>query len=630
MSFGLKLTFMVVLLAFIAMRFWPSTVKVIYGKDFKFAAILEPYVGMFLFTDSLFHRHSLGQGLETLNWPRPRVSVKTMVVDHGEELTYGFHVTWPEVANLDVTFSEVEGHDSGQLVCYDVAWSYGGSSSPYRYRDRPSDCFPLGYGHWYGGAEVLEQRWPMNAQRSQMQPYLTGDYLASHWRSRPEYGRYGSIVEPYWISSSGVGIYVSGDVTLHSSFNADGDDRLCLKSDRRGYVNAENSDDDLYREWLNYTVCRGENLLQVHRHMLRTHFARPRQVPDERTVRSPIWSTWARYKVHVNQTSVLEYATEIDRYGFPNSQIEIDDMYSTQYGDFDFDRAKFPDARAMTARLRELGFRVTVWVTPFANTGSRAFAEGVEKSYWAKTRPPYSVSSLTRWWQGPKGAAVLDVTNAEAVRWYVRRLKAFQSEYGIDSFKFDAGELDFLPRDMYVPPDIVNTNRLTDMYVRVTEQFGGMVEVRSGFRSQDVPVFFRMLDKDSVWGYDNGLRSMIPTALFMGVVGYPFVLPDMIGGNGYGDEDPLRETTIPDRELFVRWLEVSAFMPAMQFSIAPWQYDEEVVKIALKFVKIHETLVAPEVIRAGKIALKTGEPILRPLWWIDQTTESLTDRKSVV
>lgn len=33
---------------------------------------------------------------------------------------------------------------------------------------------------------------------------------------------------------------------------------------------------------------------------------------------------------------------------------------------------------------------------------------------------------------------------------------------------------------------------------------------------------------------------------------------------------------LPDRELYIRWLELSAFMPAMQFSIPPWAYDEEV------------------------------------------------------
>lgn len=36
---------------------------------------------------------------------------------------------------------------------------------------------------------------------------------------------------------------------------------------------------------------------------------------------------------------------------------------------------------------------------------------------------------------------------------------------------------------------------------------------------------------------------------------------------------------LPDRELYIRWLELSAFMPAMQFSIPPWAYDNEVSKV---------------------------------------------------
>lgn len=36
---------------------------------------------------------------------------------------------------------------------------------------------------------------------------------------------------------------------------------------------------------------------------------------------------------------------------------------------------------------------------------------------------------------------------------------------------------------------------------------------------------------------------------------------------------------LPDRELYIRWLELSAFMPAMQFSIPPWKYDKEVSQL---------------------------------------------------
>ena len=69
-----------------------------------------------------------------------------------------------------------------------------------------------------------------------------------------------------------------------------------------------------------------------------------------------------------------------------------------------------------------------------------------------------------------------------------------------------------------------------------------------------------MGDKESRWGYDNGLKTIIPTALTFGILGYPFILPDMIGGNGYTykDEDTieLTETVLPDRELYIRWLQV--------------------------------------------------------------------------
>ena len=40
----------------------------------------------------------------------------------------------------------------------------------------------------------------------------------------------------------------------------------------------------------------------------------------------------------------------------------------------------------------------------------------------------------------------------------------------------------------------------------------------------------------------------------------------MIGGNGYKGA--------PSRELYIRWLQVNVFMPAMQISYVPWMYDQ--------------------------------------------------------
>lgn len=82
-------------------------------------------------------------------------------------------------------------------------------------------------------------------------------------------------------------------------------------------------------------------------------------------------------------------------------------------------------------------------------------------------------------------------------------------------------------------------------------------------------MFVRMLDKDSKWSFENGLETLITTLLVMNIQGYPWVLPDMVGGNAY-DYD------VVDKELFIRWLQANTFMPSIQFSIAPWDFDYEV------------------------------------------------------
>ena len=189
-------------------------------------------------------------------------------------------------------------------------------------------------------------------------------------------------------------------------------------------------------------------------------------------------------------------------------------------------------------------------------------------------------------------------------------------ETGIESFKFDAGEHNWLPSSFLLDPAYPVTSWpavFSTAYVSTVAQFGGLVEVRTGRRTQHLPIFVRMLDKFSSWGYDNGLKSMVTTLLQFGMVGYVFVLPDMIGGNGYGGP--------PSRELYIRWLQVNVFMPAMQISYVPWLYDQEVVEHSLNMTRLHAQY-SPLILALARDSQHSGVPINRPVWWLDPTDQT--------
>lgn len=107
------------------------------------------------------------------------------------------------------------------------------------------------------------------------------------------------------------------------------------------------------------------------------------------------------------------------------------------------------------------------------------------------------------------------------------------------------------------------------------------------------------------------------------MVGYPFVLPDMIGGNGYGDNPILTN------EVYIRWLQANVFMPSLQFSYVPWKFNNETIELTRKFTALHVEY-AGTIIDRFKLAVDSGDPVNPPVWWVspnDRTAHVINDRK---
>ncbi|KAK2142665.1 hypothetical protein LSH36_926g00057 [Paralvinella palmiformis] len=495
----------------------------------------------------------------------------------------GVQVTWPGVAHLSITSSDIPTDYS--VTCQDVTWMAEDCRVTVF-----EDCFSLDGAHWYGGGARNMLLWPIEKWDVEMEPFVSDD----------GYSGYSGVVERYWLNSNGLSIYVNSEVPLWVSLNSTGDQQLCL---RATYDNSPYNNYDQSQVFLNYTVCQGANVKETQLFAFENFFDKPFDIPDETLFRYPIYSTWARHHQNITQDKVMAYANEIIYYNYSNAQMEIDDDWESNYGQLDFSLEKFPDPQGMVEQLGDMGFRVTVWVHPFTDI--------VPENDWlgGLKDPGGQLPALISWWNGV--ASTIDFTETESVDEWNRKLANLRQSYGISSFKFDAGETNYLPAAYRPAVPFRNPCDYATKYAEVAYLADPDVrhqEVRVGYRTQRLPIYVRLLDKTSRWNHENGLRTVIPHVLLFSIIGYPFSLPDMIGGNAYSGR-------FPDRELFIRWTELNVFLPGFQFSIVPWQYDEQVIEICRDMLTLHEQY-ADLMIELARNATQTGEPIVRPLWWL--------------
>ena len=455
------------------------------------------------------------------------------------------------------------------------------------------DMFDMRGAHWYGGCQVMKQTWPLDNWSIKLAPYVADDSFKD--------GKYGGVQERYFFSSKGVSLFVDFISPLFVAFSeADNKHITFVSKYEYPYPNDDNT-----QLRLNYTIFQDSDLRSVHELTTKHMIEKPISHADEAVFTHPIWSTWAIYKKNINEQIIFEYADKIISEGFKSCQLEIDDDWTPHYGDNIFDPKKFRDPKAMMDKLKSKGFRVTLWVHPFASPKASALSN----DYWLSNfKGGYST-----WWNGI--GKCLDVTNPEARTWFKNSLKSLMDSYGIDSYKFDAGEVNWLPSSFSCHTKMKTPNEYPRLYATMCYDVEPVLkaqEVRVGVGTQRLPIYVRMMDKQSTWGYENGLKTLIPHALTMGLIGYPFVLPDMVGGNAYNG--------MPDRELYIRWIEANALLPCVQISIPPWHYDEEVVRISKKMLQLHERY-ASLIIQLAKESAINGYPIVRPLWWVEPNCE---------
>ena len=336
------------------------------------------------------------------------------------------------------------------------------------------------------------------------------------------------------------------------------------------------------------------------------HFKGSGKTPDAAFFNNPIYNTCLDFMQSPNQNGIEQYASDVISNGFPAGIIVIDQCWQKYNGNFDFQPDKFPDPKALTDRLHDQGFKVMLWVSPFVSADSPEFRDLQKRGLLIKEKSS-SRAAIIRWWNG--ASACFDLTNPASVDYLASKLKELQTKYGIDGFKFDAGDFNYYDTDTqdYFAKDALPAEQ-THKWAELGLMFP-LNEYRACSGMQGEALVQKMADKEHSW---DGLSTLVPEMINAGLMGYAYTCPDKIGGRMAEDYATVDFSGI-DQDLMVRFAQLHAMMPIMQFSVGPWRVlDQQHLAYCLDAVKIREKF-APYIAELAEASAKTGEPIVRHL-----------------
>ena len=462
------------------------------------------------------------------------------------------------------------------------------------------DCFDMCDSNnvcddWFGGYETLVQNWPINGDSRTTTMFVPRDY------SGQEYGSdFGPILHPVWLSSKGVVISVDEDVPLHVSVNESGDQRLCLKSVPHSLKCIPGV---MEETTLSYTVCGFENISRAAVYFLNEskNVERPNSAPSSNVLEKPIWSTFNAFQGSLTQDKIIEFASNITGKGYSISQLEISDGYSDKYGDMAFSTDRFPDIAS--AIRNQINLNVTATVHPFINYDSSRFTVAISNGsfYPGQSLIQGDDVILVKWWNGY--GAIVNYLDEKTRVWQKNQTESFLKSNGLSSLKFDGGTDTHIPNCVYVE-NMTSPVQYTQQYVDFVarQPYSSTAVVSVGYFSQRHPLLFRLLDRNtSLWGLDNGLHSVLTATLSLGMAGYPFVHPGRNGG-----EDNLK--------LYIRWLQLTAFLPVMEISYPPWKFNQTIEEHVKLLIKLHKEVYHNY---TKQLVADKDYPIVRPLWWVE-------------
>ena len=308
----------------------------------------------------------------------------------------------------------------------------------------------------------------------------------------------------------------------------------------------------------------------------------------------------------------------------------------------------YPNFKGLVSDFHDRGYKFLVYVNPFI-VDPDSVTEAEEPARFAdrfnamaqagllvknEDQEVYSDPAVANI---PQRSAHPDFSRSETSEFIRDALAGIVTEYDVDGWMADFGEyipFDSVHADGSIPDERRNTfpvswHRANRAALEQARPDGDWVSfARSGFTGvQGVAQIHWVGDQQTDWGELDGLPTVVPALLNLGLAGQPFVSLDIAGFSVGGEPST--------KELYQRWTELGAFAPVMRTHQGArkdenwnWNEDEETTAHFRKFTFVHCAL-ADDFMALADEAVESGKPLLRHLMLVfpeDRETWDISDQ----
>lgn len=318
----------------------------------------------------------------------------------------------------------------------------------------------------------------------------------------------------------------------------------------------------------------------------------------------PLWTfgTWMSRISYFSQSEGLDIAAQLRKNRIPSDVIHFDTgWFGVDWQcDYQFAKDRFPNPKAMLAKMKKDGFHVCLWQLPYFTPKNRFFNELVDRGLNVRN----GAGGM------PYEDAVLDLSNPQTVSWYQEKIAGL-IDLGVSAIKCDFGEAaplngiyhsgrsGFYEHNLYP----LRYNKALWEAVKQHSPDGGVIWARSAWAgSQRFPLH---------WGgdaatYNAGMLGDLRGGLSFGLSGFSFWSHD-IGGF----------VTASPEDLYRRWLPFGFLSSHTRAHGAPptepWLISESFTDAFREAAELKYRLM-PYVYAQAKDCSNRGLPMVRALF----------------